>query len=52
MLAKADEQQLPCYLESPERNVSLYEHFGFEVLEHISSPDSDNDIWLMMRYSK
>jgi ribosomal protein S18 acetylase RimI-like enzyme len=52
MLAKADNQRLPCYLESPERNVSLYEHFGFEVLEHISSPDSDNDIWLMMRYSK
>ena len=52
MLAKADKQRLPCYLESPERNVSLYEHYGFEVLEHISLPDADNDIWLMMRYSK
>jgi len=52
MLNKADKEQLPCYLESPERNVSLYEHFGFEVLEHISLPDADNDIWLMMRYSK
>ncbi|NVM46840.1 MAG: GNAT family N-acetyltransferase [Candidatus Lokiarchaeota archaeon] len=51
MLAKADKERLPCYLESPERNVSLYEHFGFEVLEHISLPDSDNDIWLMIRYS-
>lgn len=52
MLVKADKERLPCYLESPERNVSLYEHFGFEVLEHISRTDSDNDIWLMMRYSK
>lgn len=52
MLAKADKKRLPCYLESPERNVSLYEHFGFEVIEHISLPDSDNDIWLMMRYNK
>jgi len=52
MLAKADKERLPCYLESPERNISLYEHFGFEVLEHISRPDSENDIWLMMRYNK
>jgi len=52
MLAKADAERLPCYLESPERNVSLYEHFGFKVLEHVSSPDSDHDIWLMMRYNK
>jgi ribosomal protein S18 acetylase RimI-like enzyme len=52
MLAKADKERLPCYLESPERNVSLYKHFGFEVLEHISSPEFENDMWLMMRYSK
>ncbi|MFW9948678.1 MAG: GNAT family N-acetyltransferase [Candidatus Thorarchaeota archaeon] len=52
MLALADKQKLPCYLESPERNVSLYEHFGFEVIEHISLPDFNNDIWLMMRYNK
>ena len=52
MLSKADEKRLPCYLESPERNVPLYEHFGFEILEHVSRPDSDNDIWLMMRYNK
>jgi GNAT superfamily N-acetyltransferase len=52
MLAKADKERLPCYLESPERNVSLYKHFGFEVLEHISSPEFENDMWLMMRYTK
>jgi ribosomal protein S18 acetylase RimI-like enzyme len=52
MLAKADELRLPCYLESPERNVSLYEHFGFEVKEHISLPEFENDIWIMMRYNK
>ncbi len=53
MFAKLDENNLPCYLETGERNVSLYEHFGFELLEQISIPESDNDGgWLMMRYSK
>jgi ribosomal protein S18 acetylase RimI-like enzyme len=52
MLARADNLNLPCYLESPERNVSLYEHFGFEVIEHIFIPEYNNDIWLMMRYIK
>lgn len=52
MLARADRQKLPCYLETHERNVPLYEHFGFEVVECISLPEFDNNMWLMMRYSK
>lgn len=52
MLARADKEKLPCYLETNERNVALYEHFGFEVIEQISLPEFDNDIWLMMRYNK
>jgi len=52
MLAKLDENNLPCYLETGERNISLYEHFGFEVIEQIDLPEFDNDVWLMMRYSK
>ncbi|NHJ22128.1 MAG: N-acetyltransferase [Candidatus Lokiarchaeota archaeon] len=50
--AKADKQQLPCYLETHKRNVPLYEHFGFEVIEHFSVPEFDNDMWLMMRFNK
>jgi ribosomal protein S18 acetylase RimI-like enzyme len=52
MLAKLDENNLPCYLETGERNISLYEHFGFEVIEQIDLPEFDSDVWLMMRYSK
>ena len=52
MLAKLDENNLPCYLETHERNISLYEHFGFELLEQVFLPESDNGGWLMMRYSK
>lgn len=51
MLAKADKEKLPCYLETSDRNVSMYKHFGFEVIEHISLPEYD-DLWLMMRYNK
>jgi len=52
MLAKIDENNLPCYLESPERNLALYEHFGFEIVEHIALPEFDNEIWLMLRSNK
>jgi ribosomal protein S18 acetylase RimI-like enzyme len=52
MFVKLDENNLPCYLESPERNLALYEHFGFEVVEHVSLPENDNDMWLMIRYNK
>ncbi len=52
MFAKLDENNLPCYLESPERNLALYEHFGFEVVEHVSLPEDNNDMWLMIRKNK
>jgi len=52
MFAKLDENNLPCYLETHERNISLYEHFGFELVEQISLPEFDEEVWLMMRYSK
>jgi len=52
MFVELDENNLPCYLESPERNLALYEHFGFEIVEHISLPENDTDMWLMLRYTK
>ncbi len=52
VFVKLDENNLPCYLESPERNLALYEHFGFGVVEHVSLPENDNDMWLMIRYNK
>ena len=52
MLAKLDENNLPCYLETHERNIPLYEHFGFELVEQISLPEFDEEVWLMMRFNK
>jgi ribosomal protein S18 acetylase RimI-like enzyme len=52
MLAKADQDKLPCYLETAERNLSLYQHFGFEVIEHVHVPQYNNDGYVMMRYNK
>lgn len=52
MFVKLDENNLPCYLESPERNLALYEHFGFEIVENISRPEFETDMYLMMRYNK
>ncbi len=49
MLARADAEAMPCYLESSnERNVPLYERHGFEVTEVIALPDGP-PIWLMWR---
>jgi ribosomal protein S18 acetylase RimI-like enzyme len=39
MLARLDEEGLPCYLETfDEKNVKIYEHFGFKVLEEAPIP--------------
>ena len=50
MLSRIDKERLPCYLETgEERNVPLYEHFGFKVLE--KSPFSGTPLvnWAMLR---
>lgn len=52
MLAKLDNQNLPCYLETQkEQNVSLYHHFGFEVIEKTKIPELNFDFWIMLRKS-
>jgi len=52
MLARIDEEQLPCYLDTnTEENVALYEHFGFNVVKRYVIPDSDVINWSMIRES-
>lgn len=52
-LNKADQQRLPCYLDTHnEANVSLYKRFGFEVAEDSIIPNSDVRHWGMIRYPK
>jgi ribosomal protein S18 acetylase RimI-like enzyme len=50
MLARADAEQVPCYLETfTERNVQFYEKLGFRVLVHDHIPGGGPPFWTMVR---
>ena len=50
MLDHLDTEGLNCYLEAQsESNVSLYQHFGFEVVAKGTVPDTDIPHWDMIR---
>ncbi len=50
VFAYLDKIGLPCYLETQSaRNVSIYEHYGFEVVSEAEVPDSDLTYWGMVR---
>lgn len=50
MLTRLDREGLPCFLETQsERNVSIYERYGFEVVEKGIIPCSDVHHWAMLR---
>jgi ribosomal protein S18 acetylase RimI-like enzyme len=48
-LAILDKLRLPCFLETSDRNITLYQHFGFEVVERVSLPKLEEDVWFMLR---
>lgn len=53
MLARIDEEVLPCYVETEgEKNVSMYEHFGFKVLEEYTVPGTKDTLVAMLREPK
>ncbi|MCB2214388.1 GNAT family N-acetyltransferase [bacterium] len=46
----AEKEQIPVYLETEtEKNVQIYEHFGFEVLNKVTLPVIDLPMWEMLR---
>jgi len=50
MLLRLDEMRLHSYLEAQsEANVSLYQHYGYEVLEKCTLPEVGITHWDMMR---
>ena len=50
MLPRVAEEGLPCYLETDtERNVPIYEHFGFKVIEEFVIPETTVKFWAMLR---
>jgi len=51
MLSRIAEQGTPCYLETQnEKNVSLYEHFGFEVIHTDVILGIGMEHWGMVKY--
>ena len=50
MLARIDEEGLPCYLETlDEHNAQLYEHLGFKVVDKATVPKTSLTNWAMLR---
>ncbi len=50
LLTEGDQSGLPIYLETEtEENVSLYQHFGFEVIKKTTLPLIDLPMWEMVR---
>lgn len=48
-----DEQHMPAYLESSnERNVSLYQRHGFEVISEDALPGNGPRVWFMWREAR
>jgi len=50
MFARMDTEHLPCYLETEnQKNVPLYEHYGFQVVEEGRIPTTELTNWAMLR---
>ena len=52
MFARMDAEHLPCYLDTQnEKNVSIYQHYGFKVVEEVIIPGTNITYWAMLRES-
>jgi ribosomal protein S18 acetylase RimI-like enzyme len=50
ILALADSERLPCYLETEtEGNVAFYQRKGFQVSAHLEFPEARLHLWTMQR---
>jgi len=53
MISRIDKEGLPCYVETGvEKNVSMYEHFGFDVIDEFIVPNTMVKVWAMLRKPK
>lgn len=50
ILSKIDDENMPCYLDTEEEeNVTLYQRYGFRVVEECVIPRTDIRLWAMLR---
>jgi ribosomal protein S18 acetylase RimI-like enzyme len=53
MIERVDQEQKPIYLDTDsEKAVQIYEHFDFNVVEQNKIPNTDFNVWLMIRMPK
>jgi ribosomal protein S18 acetylase RimI-like enzyme len=53
VIEKVDSQKMPIYLEThDERNVGYYQRTGFQLVHTSTIPDSDVQVWCMVREPK
>ncbi|MFC1942652.1 GNAT family N-acetyltransferase [Chloroflexota bacterium] len=53
MFSRIDEEGLPCYLETQvEKNVSIYQRFGFKIIDEFTIPETTIMTWAMLRDSQ
>ncbi|WP_017471547.1 GNAT family N-acetyltransferase [Amphibacillus jilinensis] len=50
LIEKSERDQIPLYLETEtEKNVAIYQHFGFNVLTETPLPSLDMKAWTLLR---
>ena len=50
MFARIDKEGVPCYLETQmEKDLPLYQHYGFKVVEQFIIPETEFTNWAMLR---
>ncbi len=50
LLKKADDDRIPCYLETfKAKNAAIYNHLGFELLEEYPVPETPLTLYSMLR---
>ena len=53
MLSETDKEGLPCFLETQGiQNVSMYQHFGFKVVDEFTVPNTQVTLIAMLREPK
>jgi ribosomal protein S18 acetylase RimI-like enzyme len=51
MLNRLDEEKLPCFLETQNKNnVDIYKHYGFNIIDTTTIPHAKLEHWSMLRY--
>lgn len=50
MFTRIDKEHLPCYLEThDDKNLPIYKHYGFKVVEESVVPNTNITNWAMLR---